>query len=78
MNMNRLAADLKVAPNRITQIVSGERSITAETALRLARYFETSPEFWLNLQARFDLESARDAHEEQITSQVHPRAKQAA
>ena len=78
MSMNGLAAELKVPANRITQIVSGERSVTAETALRLARYFGTSPEFSLNLQARFDLESARDAHEQRISSQVRPRNTAAA
>ncbi|MGH7932874.1 MAG: HigA family addiction module antitoxin [Candidatus Binataceae bacterium] len=71
MNMNRLATELHVPANRITQIVSGERCITAETALRLARYFDTTPEFWMNLQARHDLEVARDESEERIAFEVH-------
>jgi antitoxin HigA-1 len=53
--------------------VAGTRSITGETALRLARYFNTTPEYWMNLQARYDLESARDAFEEKVTAQVQPR-----
>lgn len=52
----RLAKDVSVPPRRINEIVHGTRSISADTALRLARYFSTSPEFWLNLQARYDLE----------------------
>jgi addiction module HigA family antidote len=74
MSMYRLADELHVPPNRITQIVNGARSVTSETALRLARYFGTSPEFWLNLQARYDLEIARDQYEEQISSQINPKA----
>jgi addiction module HigA family antidote len=73
MTMNRLAVELHVPPNRITQIVAGVRGITGETALRLARYFGTSPEFWLNLQARYDLETARDQYEDEIAAQVHPK-----
>ena len=56
----RLAQDISVPPRRINEIVHGKRSISADTALRLARYFGTSEEFWLNLQARFDLEVQRD------------------
>ena len=52
----RLAKDIAVSARRINEIVHGTRSITADTALRLARYFGTSPQFWLNLQTRFDLE----------------------
>jgi antitoxin HigA-1 len=73
MTMNRLAVEIHVPPNRITHIVSGLRGITGETALRLARYFGTSPEFWLNLQARYDLETARDEFEAEITEQVQPK-----
>jgi addiction module HigA family antidote len=72
--MNTLAKALHVAPNRIGQIVAGDRSITAETALRLARFFGTTPEFWLNLQQRYDLDLARDQHEELILTQVQPKA----
>ena len=54
-----LAKALRVPPNRITGIVNGERAITADTALRLARYFGTTPEFWLNLQSHYDLAVTR-------------------
>lgn len=56
----RLAKDTTVPPRRINEIVRGQRSITADSALRLARYFGTSERFWMNLQARFDLESEKD------------------
>jgi addiction module HigA family antidote len=56
----RLARDINVAPRRINEIIHGKRAISADTALRLARYFRTSDRFWLNLQARFDLEVERD------------------
>jgi addiction module HigA family antidote len=56
----RLARDLSVPPRRINEIVHGKRAITADTALRLARYFGTSEQFWLNLQSRYDLEVERD------------------
>jgi addiction module HigA family antidote len=52
----RLAKDISVPPRRINEIVHGERAITADTALRLARYFSTTERFWMNLQARYDLE----------------------
>ena len=56
----RLAKDISVPPRRINEIVQGKRAITADTALRLARYFRTTDRFWLNLQARYDLEVERD------------------
>lgn len=56
----RLAHDVAVPPCRINEIVHGTRAITADTSLRLARYFGTTDRFWLNLQARFDLETQRD------------------
>ena len=56
----RLAKDISVPPRRINEIVHGTRSITADTALRLARYFGSSERFWMNLQARYDLEVVRD------------------
>jgi addiction module HigA family antidote len=61
LSQYRLAQDISVPPRRINEIVHGKRAITADTALRLARYFGTSERFWLNLQARFDLETQRDA-----------------
>ena len=56
----RLAKDITVYPRRINAIIQGKRAITADTALRLARYFDTSERFWLNLQAQYDLEVERD------------------
>lgn len=58
LSANRLGALVGVPPNRISDIVRGRRSVTADTALRLSRAFGTSPEFWLNLQTHFDLELA--------------------
>ena len=59
LSQYRLAHDISVPPRRINEIVHGKRAITADTALRLARYFGTTDRFWLNLQARFDLEQER-------------------
>jgi addiction module HigA family antidote len=73
MSMNKLAGLLHVPANRITQIVDGRRAITGETALRLARYFGTSPEFWLGMQKDYDLHVARDEYEAAIEQQVRPR-----
>jgi addiction module HigA family antidote len=56
----RLANDIGVPPRRINEIVLGKRGVTADTALRLGRYFGTSPQFWMNLQARYDLEMQKD------------------
>jgi len=66
----RLAKGIQVSPRRINEIVHGTRSITADTALRLARFFGTSPEFWINLQAHFDLEVLRDLRGTLIESSV--------
>lgn len=60
ITQHRLAVDIEVPPRRINEIVHGKRRITADTALRLSRYFGTSERFWLNLQARYDLELERD------------------
>ena len=60
LSQYRLAQDLSVPARRINEIVHGKRGVSADTALRLARYFGTSDRFWLNLQARFDLEVQRD------------------
>jgi addiction module HigA family antidote len=60
ITQHKLAVSIGVPPRRINEIVHGTRRITADTALRLARFFQTSDRFWLNLQARFDLESERD------------------
>jgi len=77
MSMNRLADELHVPANRITQIVEGRRSVTGETSLRLARYFGTSPEFWLGMQKDYDLQVARDEFEAEVEREVHPRGKAA-
>jgi addiction module HigA family antidote len=77
MSMNKLAEELHVPSNRITQIVEGRRSITGETALRLARYFGASPEFWLGMQKDYDLQVARDEFEAEVERQVQPRDKAA-
>ena len=77
MSMNKLADELHVPANRITQIVEGRRSITGETALRLARYFGTSAEFWLGMQKDYDLQLARDEFEAEVERQVQPRGKAA-
>ena len=60
LSQNRLALDIGVPPRRINEIVHAKRGITADTALRLARYFGTSERFWLNLQSRYELEVERD------------------
>lgn len=71
---NALALRLRVPANRITVILQGKRAITAETALRLGRYFGTSPEFWMNLQTKYDLDVAQDAAAEQIAREVIPQS----
>jgi addiction module HigA family antidote len=71
--MNRLAQALRVPANRISGIVAGKRSITGETALRLARYFNTTPGYWMGMQAQFDLETASDEWAARIRAEVSPR-----
>jgi antitoxin HigA-1 len=73
LSINRLARDLRVPVTRMSEIVNRRRSITADTALRLARYFSTTPEFWVNLQSAYDLDVATRASAEQIKRDVHPR-----
>ena len=72
LTMNRLAIDLRVPVTRIGDIVHERRGITADTALRLARYFKNTPEFWMNLQTWYDLEVAKDEREVQINRDVTP------
>jgi antitoxin HigA-1 len=67
----RLAKDTSVAARRINEIVKGERAITADTALRFAKYFGTSDLFWLNLQARYDLEVQKDRLGSRLEAEVH-------
>ena len=66
----RLAKDISVPPRRINEIVHGKRSITADTALRLARYFGTSERFWLNLQTHYDLEVEKDRLADRLEEEV--------
>jgi antitoxin HigA-1 len=72
LSMNRLALDLRVPVTRIAEIVHERRGITPDTALRLARYFNTSPGFWLNLQSGYDLEVAQDKLSRVIEREVRP------
>ena len=74
LSMNRLALGLRVPVTRIAEIVHERRGITPDTALRLGRHFNTSARFWLNLQAAYDLEVARDQHQREIERQVQPLA----
>jgi len=71
ITQNKLAVSIGVPPRRINEIVHGKRGITADTALRLAKYFGTSAEFWLNLQSHYELDRAEDAAGEQI-AQIKP------
>jgi addiction module HigA family antidote len=73
LTANALATALRVPANRITGILKGERGITADTALRLARYFGTSAQMWVNLQAKYDLAAAEDALASRIEREVLPR-----
>jgi addiction module HigA family antidote len=73
LTVNALALALRVPANRIGAIIKGQRSITADTALRLARYFETSAHMWMNLQARYDIEMAEDSLKEKIEREILPR-----
>ena len=66
----RLAKDISVPPRRINEIVHGKRSISADTALRLGRFFGISPQFWLNLQTRFDLEVTEDMLADRLEKEV--------
>jgi addiction module HigA family antidote len=70
--MNRLARDIRVPMSRVSEIVHGKRAITADTALRLARYFGTSAQYWLNLQSGYDLQVAARESGERIRSEVLP------
>jgi addiction module HigA family antidote len=74
MSVNRLALELRVPATRMTEIVHGRRGITADTALRLARYFTTTPKFWLNLQASYDLAITAELKAQEIERTVHPHA----
>ena len=70
LSQYRLAKDISVPPRRINEIILGKRGITADTALRLARYFGTTDEFWMNLQVRYDLECGRDRLGNRLKTEV--------
>jgi antitoxin HigA-1 len=78
LSVNALAMDLHVPANRIGAIVKGERAVTADTAMRLGRYFNTSAEFWINLQSMHDLTKARMESGGDIEREVRPRTRSAA
>ena len=67
----RLSKDISVPPRRINEIVHGKRAVSANTALRLAKYFGTTPQFWLNLQSHYDLEVEKDKIGSKLDSEVH-------
>lgn len=72
ISFEQLARDLNVSVPRIDEIVNGKRAITSDTALRLARYFDTSPEFWMNIQQRYDLKVAQGQLASEIEQTVKP------
>jgi addiction module HigA family antidote len=73
LSQYRLAKDIGVPPRRINEIVHGTRAVSADTALRLARYFGTSERFWLNLQAQYDLDVEYDLIGDRIEKEIAPR-----
>ncbi len=73
MSQYRLAKDINVSPRRINEIVLGKRSITADTALRLSRYFGLSENFWLNLQMKYNLETEKDKLKGRLKKEVKKR-----
>ena len=74
LSQNRIAREIGVPPRRINEIVRGKRSVTADTALRLARYFGTTEAFWMGLQADFDLEEARSRLGKRLETDVSVHA----
>ena len=78
LSQSRLALDIGVHPRRINEIVLGKRSVTADTALRLARYFGNSPQFWLGLQAEHDLDVAEDLLGDRLDREVRTHTTQVA
>ena len=75
ISQRRLAKDVSVPPRRINEVVRGSRAITADTALRLARFFGTSERFWLNLQTRYDLEVEKDRLGDRLEREIRVLAK---
>ena len=76
LSIHRLARELRVPPTRISEIVNERRGITADTALRLARYFRSTPQFWMNLQATYDLEVETRRSASRIAREIHPRSEE--
>jgi addiction module HigA family antidote len=74
LSQNRLAIEISVDARRINEIVLRKRSVTADTALRLARFFNTSPQFWMGLQSQYDLDVAEDELEGKLDREVRPYA----
>lgn len=70
LSQNQIAKDIGVPPRRINEIVLGKRAISANTALRLAKYFDMTPQFWINLQSHYDLEVEKDKMKERIENEV--------
>jgi antitoxin HigA-1 len=73
MSVNKLAAELHVPANRLSQIISGKRGISPDTSLRLSRYFGFTPEYWLNMQVQYDLEVIRRKSMRRIEKEIKPR-----
>lgn len=73
----RVAKSINVPPRRINEIIHGKRAVTADTALRLGKYFGNSPQFWMNLQTWYDLEIEKDRIFEKINREIHPYKKAA-
>lgn len=74
LSVNALSQAIKVPRTRLNDIVRGHRGITADTAMRLARYFRTTAQFWMNLQSHYELEIAQEAHGERVDREIRPRA----
>ena len=75
LSANAVALALRVPANRLTEILHGRRAITADTAMRLGRYFGTSAQMWMNLQAKYDLEAAEDVLSGRIAMEVQPMSR---
>jgi addiction module HigA family antidote len=75
LSANRFATALHVPPNRISELLRGRRGLTADTALRLARFFGTTAQFWMNLQVSYDLRSTEIDHGKEIETEVDPMAQ---
>jgi antitoxin HigA-1 len=77
LSANAVALALRIPANRLTEIINGRRSISADTAMRLGRFFGTSPEMWMNLQSHYELQVAEDRLAERILREVEPLANTA-